>query len=128
MNLALTPTGFVAVGCGAMLGAWLRWGLQNWLNHHPRLVPLGTLFANLLGGLLVGIALAWFARHPEVSTVWRLALVTGFLGALTTFSTFSAESLQLIQRGQIGWAGVHSFAHLAGCLLAAHIGYKVGGG
>ena len=94
--------GFAAVGIGAALGAWLRWGLSTWLNPRVPSFPLGTLAANLVGGYLVGFAVAFFlARHslpPEV----RLFVVTGFLGGLTTFSTFSAEVVELLMRGD--WA------------------------
>jgi CrcB protein len=115
----------IGVGVGAAFGAWLRWGLSLLLNRgHPQF-PLGTWSANLLGGLLIGVALAWFGRHPEIDPVWRLTLVTGFLGALTTFSTFSIESLLLLQKGQLGWAVLHSGAHLFGSLAAAAIGYRV---
>ena len=115
----------VGVGVGAAFGAWLRWALSLLLNAvHPHL-PLGTWLANLGGGLLIGISLAWFARHPEVDAAWRLTLVTGFLGALTTFSTFSIESFLLLQRGQFGWAVLHSAAHLFGSLAAAAIGYRM---
>jgi CrcB protein len=111
------------VGVGAALGAWLRWALGLLLNPvHPHL-PLGTWIANLAGGLLIGACLAWFSRHPEVDAVWRLTVVTGFLGALTTFSTFSIESFVLLQRGQFGWAVLHSAAHLFGSLAAAAVGY-----
>ena len=116
---------FVGVGVGAAFGAWLRWALGLLLNAaHPHL-PLGTWLANLAGGLLIGISLARFARHPEVDAAWRLTLVTGFLGALTTFSTFSIESFLLLQRGQFGWAVLHSAAHLFGSLAAAAIGYRM---
>jgi len=115
----------VGVGIGAALGAWLRWALSLLLNPaHPHL-PLGTWIANLAGGLLIGASLAWFSRYPEVDAAWRLTLVTGFLGALTTFSTFSIESFLLLQRGQFGWALVHSAAHLFGSLAAAAVGYRI---
>lgn len=117
--------GFAAVGVGAVLGAWLRLVLGVTLNRlHPSL-PLGTLAANLLGGLVIGAAVAWLGRHPEVSPLVRLFLVTGFLGALTTFSTFSVESLELIQRGDIGWAFAHGALHLFGALGAAAVGFGV---
>jgi fluoride exporter len=113
------------VAAGAVAGAWLRWALSHLLNPtHPHF-PLGTWFANLLGGLLIGICLAWFARHPEIDPFWRLTAVTGFLGALTTFSTFSLESLVLLQKGQVGWAFLHSAAHVFGSLAAAAIGYRL---
>jgi len=115
----------VGVGVGAAFGAWLRWGMSLLLNRVYPHLPLGTWAANLLGGLLIGAAMAWFGRHPEIDPVWRLTLVTGFLGALTTFSTFSIESLLLLQKGQVGWAVLHSGAHLFGSLAAAAIGYRI---
>lgn len=113
-----------AVGIGAALGAWMRWGLQLALNRLGQPVPLGTLAANLIGGLLVGAALALFARRPELAH-WRPLLVTGFLGGLTTFSTFSAESLLLIERGSFGTAVLHSALHLLGALIATAAGYRL---
>ena len=101
------------------------WALSLLLNPTNLHVPVSTWVANLAGGLMIGVSLAWFARHPEIDAVWRLTLVTGFLGALTTFSTFSIESLLLLQRGQFGWAFVHSAAHLFGSLAAAAIGYRL---
>ncbi|MEN9760178.1 MAG: hypothetical protein RI906_4 [Pseudomonadota bacterium] len=124
MPSASLAVGLLAVAAGAVLGAWLRWGMGVWLNALVPSLPLGTLLANLLGGLLVGLALAWFVRHPELSPVWRLFVVTGFLGALTTFSTFSAESLALIVRGEFLWAAMHSMLHLFGALGAAALGYR----
>jgi len=122
---ALSAGAVVAVGLGAAFGAWARWTLSLWLNNSAQSVPLGTLVSNIGGGLLIGIALAWFARHPEIDPVWRLAIVTGFLGALTTFSTFSAESLTLLQRGELGWVFAHSAFHLFGCLAAAALGFRI---
>lgn len=116
---------FAAIGVGAMLGAWLRWGLAIWLNDRHASFFFGTWVANLLGGLLIGMLVAWFGRHPGIDPLWRLATITGFLGALTTFSTFSAEALALVQRGQWGWAGVHAGAHLFGCLAAAALGHRL---
>jgi CrcB protein len=109
--------GFAAVGLGAALGAWLRWGLSTWLNpRHPHL-PLGTLAANLIGGYAVGVAVAYFAARHDLPPEWRLFIVTGFLGGLTTFSTFSSEVTQLLLRGEY-WTGASlGFLHLAGSLL-----------
>ena len=117
--------GFVAIAGGAVLGAWLRFVLGAALNQVVDQLPLGTLVANVVGGLLIGAAVAWLARHPELSPAWRLFMVTGFLGALTTFSTFSVESLELLQRGDYGWAIGHSLVHLFGSLAAAAIGYRL---
>ena len=121
----VTPVGLAAVALGAVLGAWLRWFLGLGLNAVLPSLPLGTLVANLVGGLFIGAAIAWFARQAGVDPAWRLFLITGFLGGLTTFSTFSAESLQLIQRGQLGIALAHSALHLFGSLAAAAVGFKL---
>ena len=115
-------SGFAAVALGAVLGAWLRWALASWLNPVVPHVPLGTLLANLGGGYLVGLAVAFFAANAALAPEWRLACITGFLGALTTFSTFSAESMQLIQAGVYGAALVHSALHLLGSLGASFLG------
>jgi CrcB protein len=112
----MTALGLAAVGIGAVLGAWLRWGLGTWLNPIVPEVPLGTLAANLVGGFVIGIAIEFFGTFPGVAPEWRLAVITGFLGALTTFSTFSAESVTLLARGQYAWAGLHMGLHLAGSL------------
>lgn len=114
--------GALSVGVGAALGAWLRWGLGSWLNPRTQELPLGTLAANLVGGYLVGIAIAWFADRTEIAPEWRLFIVTGFLGGLTTFSTFSAESVALLLRGSYGWAFAHGAAHLFGCLALTALG------
>jgi CrcB protein len=123
--IRIGAAGFAAIAAGAVLGAWLRFALGALLNRSIESLPLGTLVANLLGGLLVGAAIAWLSRHPELSPLWRLFLVTGFMGALTTFSTFSAESLELIQRGDVGWAIAHAGLHLFGSLAAAAIGFRL---
>ncbi len=117
--------GFGAIAVGAVLGAWLRFALSAAFNRSLDNLPLGTLLANLVGGLAAGATVAWLARHPELSPLWRLFIMTGFLGALTTFSTFSVESLELIQRGQPGWALLHSAVHLFGALAAAAIGFRI---
>jgi CrcB protein len=114
--------GFVAVGVGAALGAWLRWGLGMWLNPRFPAVPLGTLTANLVGGYLVGIAVAWISARPEIDPAWRLFIVTGFLGGLTTFSTFSAESVGMLLRCEFVWAALHTSWHLGGSILATALG------
>ena len=112
---------FVAVGLGAALGAWLRWGLGTWLNTRIEL-PLGTLAANLIGGFLVGVAVAFFAERADLAPAWRLFIITGFLGGLTTFSTFSAESVAMLSRGDFGWALAHTALHLFGSLALTALG------
>ena len=113
----------LAVGVGAAIGAWARWGLGLLLNATLPQLPLGTLTANLIGGYLVGLALAWFALSEGVPPEARLLIVTGFLGGLTTFSTFSAEAVGLLSRQQYAWAATHIGAHLFGSLFATALGF-----
>ncbi len=115
---------FIAVGLGAAIGAWLRWSLGLWLNPALPQLPLGTLSANLIGGYLVGLAIAFFMQHPELSPEWRLLIITGFLGGLTTFSTFSVETVTLLARGQYAWSMVIMAAHLGGSLLMTVLGIQ----
>lgn len=115
---------FIAIGVGAALGAWLRWGLGLWLNPALPELPFGTLAANLLGGYLVGLALAYFIQHPGLSPEWRLMVITGFLGGLTTFSTFSAETVTLLMRGQYVWGSAIIVTHLGGSLLMTILGIQ----
>jgi CrcB protein len=113
---------FAAVGVGAALGAWIRWGLAALLNARLPIWPLGTLASNLIGGYLVGLAVAFFSTRPELSAEWRLFVITGFLGGLTTFSAFSAEVTLLLGRGDVA-AGVGLAAiHLFGSLLLTAVG------
>ena len=112
----------LAVGVGAVLGAWLRWGLGLWLNPLLPTLPLGTLAANLVGGYLVGAAVAVFHINVDLPAELRLFFVTGFLGALTTFSTFSAEVVALVRTAQYGWALAAASLHLFGSLLMKGLG------
>jgi len=120
----MTLNAFIAVGLGAAIGAWLRWGLGLWLNPALPELPLGTLSANLVGGYLVGLAVAFFMQHPGLSPEWRLLIITGFLGGLTTFSTFSAETVTLLARGQYAWSMAIIAAHLGGSLLMTVLGMQ----
>ncbi len=106
----------IAISFGAALGALLRWGLGLGLNHLFPALPLGTLVANLVGGYLVGLAVALFAQWPEIAPTWRLFVITGFLGGLTTFSTFSAEVVHALQAGRTGWAAATVATHVLGSL------------
>ncbi|MBT9457364.1 MAG: CrcB family protein [Burkholderiaceae bacterium] len=121
MSALLAQAGVVAAG--ASLGALARWAAGLWLNASWGGFPLGTLLVNLVGGLLIGMALEWFGRTPD--EMLRLLLVTGFLGGLTTFSAFSGESLALLQRGSVGLALTHTAAHVLGALAAAGVGLKL---
>ena len=118
----MTAAALVAIGVGAMLGAWLRWLLGLLLNPIFPAVPLGTLAANLAGGYVIGIMVELLGQHSALSPEVRLFAVTGFLGSLTTFSTFSAESVGLLSRGEYGWATAHILVHLAGSLLLTVLG------
>lgn len=107
----------VAISLGASAGALVRWGLGTRLNALFPAVPPGTLVANLAGGYLVGLAIAFFATYPALAPEWRLFLITGLCGGLTTFSTFSAELVALLQQGRIGWAAAAAGAHLVGSVV-----------
>lgn len=112
----------LAVGSGAALGALGRWFLAYVLNPRTDLLPLGTLVANLLGGYLIGLALAWTSAHPEIPPAVRLFLITGFLGGLTTFSTFSGENVSMLLAGEAGRALAHATFHVAGSFAATALG------
>lgn len=112
----------LAISIGASLGAILRWGLGLSLNALFPAIPPGTLVANLMGGYLIGLAVAFFANHPALAPEWRLLIMTGFLGGLTTFSTFSAEVMALLQQGRLLWAGAAITAHVAGSLIMTLLG------
>lgn len=118
----MTASGFAAVGIGAMLGAWSRWGLAAALNHLLPTLPLGTLTVNLAGGFLIGAALEFFLQHTALAPEWRLFFVTGFLGSLTTFSAFSLEAVVLLQAERYAWAAALIGSHLAGSLAMTLLG------
>ncbi len=113
----------MAVTVGAAVGALARWQAGVWFNPVWSGFPLGTLLVNALGGLLIGLALAWLDRYP--SDMLRLLLVTGGLGGFTTFSAFSAESLALLERGRFEMAVVHALAHVVGALACAALGARL---
>lgn len=121
-EMRMGASGFAAVGIGAALGAWLRWGLGVWLNPVFSTFPLGTLAVNLVGGYLMGLAMGFFALSSEISPEMRLFITTGFLGGLTTFSAFSAEAVHLVTRGEYGWASAHIVSHVFGSLLMTGLG------
>jgi CrcB protein len=106
-----------AIVLGSGLGALLRWWLGNHLNSRFPAIPPGTLSANLIGGYIVGVAIAFFASYSAIAPEWRLFVITGFCGGLTTFSTFSAEVVTLLQQGQSLWAIAAAAVHLAGSLV-----------
>jgi len=120
----MTLYAFIAVGLGAAIGAWLRWGLGLWLNSSMHELPLGTLSANLIGGFLIGYTVAFFMQHPGLSLEWRLLIITGFLGGLTTFSTFSIETVTLLARGQYLWSATIIITHLGGSLIMTVLGLQ----
>jgi CrcB protein len=111
------------VSVGATAGALLRWMAGLWLNARWSGFPLGTLFVNCVGGFLIGIALYWFERTPDEAL--RLLLITGFLGGFTTFSSFSVESLIMLQRGELMLAFGHAMAHVLGALACTAVGFRL---
>ena len=113
----------LAICLGACAGALARWRLGLWLNTQGALLPWGTLAANLIGGYLVGLILAW-AHHADLAPVWRLMLVTGFLGALTTFSSFSAEVVEMMLADRWGQALTTIALHLLGSLTMTFVGIR----
>lgn len=115
----------VAIGLGAAGGAWIRWGLGLIFNATLKNIPLGTFLANLVGGLLIGMAVEFFSHNAQLSPEWKLLIITGFLGGLTTFSTFSVESVQLIQSGRVGWAAILIGIHVFGSILMTVLGMSL---
>lgn len=113
----MTAIGIVAVGAGAAGGAWLRWVLGIFLNAYFPSVPPGTLAANLIGGYVIGVAMAFFAQAPGIAPEWRLLIITGFCGGLTTFSTFSAEIASLLQQNRFGLFSGSILLHVGGSVV-----------
>jgi len=112
----------LSIAVGAAVGALLRWVLGLWLTQGHQAVPLGTLAANILGGFGIGVAMGLFAQHPEWPPAWRLFIITGFLGGLTTFSTFSAEVTTHLLAGRWGWGTALVLIHVAASLAATGLG------
>ncbi len=116
-----------AVSVGAAVGALMRWQLGVWLSGPSAWLPWGTLAANLIGGYLIGVAVGVFQAWPELDPVWRLLLVTGFLGGLTTFSAFSAEVVGFLTEGRLGMALITALLHVSGSLLMTWLGLRTVG-
>ena len=114
----------LAICLGACVGALARWRLGLWLNTQGALLPWGTLAANVIGGYLIGLCVGVFQAIPQLDPVWRLALVTGFLGALTTFSSFSAEVIAMLQDQRFGQALGWCAIHLLGSLCMTWLGLQ----
>jgi CrcB protein len=118
----VSALGLIAVGGGAAAGAWLRWWLGILLNPVFPTLPMGTLAANLVGGYLMGLAMGVLSQFESLPPEIRLLVTTGFLGGLTTFSTFSAEAATLLSREQLGWAAAHVALHLVGSVVLTFAG------
>lgn len=115
-------SGFLAVGVGAALGAWLRWWLGIAMNALVPNLPLGTLAANLVGGYLIGVAVEYLSQHGGLPVEMRLFVITGFLGGLTTFSSFSAEAVGLLMGSRYAWAILLISSHLIGSIVMTVFG------
>jgi CrcB protein len=113
----------IVICAAACVGALLRWGFQMWLNPGG-LLPWGTLAVNLIGGYLVGVAVAAFTAWPDIDPTWRVLVITGFLGTLTTFSSFSAEVVSMLVGGRPGLALGTAAMHLGGSLLLTWLGFR----
>ena len=122
---AVTLSGFAALCAGSLIGATLRWLAQIVLNPLLPTLPLGTLLVNVVGGFVIGIVVALFQGGPDWSPQWRVFLIPGLMGGLTTFSSFTAESMLLLQEGRPGWAMAHAAAHVLGALVACFAGYAL---
>jgi CrcB protein len=116
----------LAISFGAAAGALLRWQLGVQMNSLFPILPLGTLAANLVGGYIIGLAIAYFAQAPNIAPEWRLLIITGFCGGLTTFSTFSAEVVTRLQEGQLVWALGAIVIHVTGSLVMTLAGLATG--
>ena len=112
----------IAIFFGAGFGALLRAGFNFLVVGSASMIPLGTLLSNLVGGYLIGIAIAFFGNNPNLSPEWKLFVITGFLGGLTTFSSFSAEVVGFMQRGEVTWALGTALLHLVGSLCLTFLG------
>ena len=112
----------LAIFCGAGLGALLRAGFNLATVGVTSMLPLGTFISNMVGGYLIGIAVAFFGNNPNLSPEWKLFVITGFLGGLTTFSSFSAEVVGFMQRGEVTWALGTALLHLIGSLCLTFLG------
>lgn len=120
---AIGPASFLALAAGSLIGATLRWLAQIVLNPVLPTLPLGTLLVNVVGGFAIGVAVAAFQGHAGAPAYWRVFVIPGLLGGLTTFSSFTAESMLLLQEGRPGWAFAHACAHVFGALVACFAGY-----
>ncbi|WP_372659673.1 fluoride efflux transporter CrcB [Hydrogenophaga sp.] len=114
----------IAICLGASIGALSRWQLSLWLNHGQALLPWGTLAANWIGAYVVGVAVVFFQSQTQIDPAWRLAIITGCLGALTTFSTFSVETVSMLQHGRWLLAGGSAALHLLGSLVLTYAGMR----
>ena len=125
LSFQLMITSLLAIGFGGATGSLIRWRLGLRLNALFPDLPPGTLAANLSAGFIIGAAVAFFSRHPDVSIAWKLFVITGLMGGLSTFSTFSAEVTAHIQQGRVGWAIAEVMIHVAGSALMTALGLYV---
>lgn len=122
---AVTFSSYLALVAGSLIGATLRWLAQILLNPLLPTLPLGTLLVNVVGGFMIGMAVGVFQASPNLAPQWRVLVIPGVLGGLTTFSSFTAESMLLLQEGRAGWAFAHASAHVFGALVACFAGYAL---